>query len=165
MAKKTSRRKKIEDPEYRTKGFQHAHDQAGASDTVTEFLKEEGMITPKDSKRKTAATKKSGKKSTKSKKATSSSRKSKARTKKQATKTKTPPRRRKGRRPCKSRSFRLPLETDDQLQFLTRYYECYMLDVIKVAIHNEWVRATRERQRKNRETKTSNGDAPDQGTP
>ena len=157
MAKKTARRKKIEEPEYRTKGFQHAHDQAGASETVTEFLEEEGMITPKESKRKVR--KAAAKKATKT--SNNSGGKSKARAKKRTAKTKTPPRRRKGRSPCKSRSFRLPLETDDQLQFLTRYYECYMLDVIKVAIHNEWVRATRERQRKNRQTVDAAGEATD----
>ena len=147
MTKKTTRRSKMDEPEYSTNGFQHALDQAGASKTVTNFLEEEGMITPTESNRK--ATAKKSMKNAKSADDGGVARRQRKSTsaKKRTAKTKTPPRRRKGRSPYKSRSFRLPLETDDQLQFLTDYYECYMLDVIKAAIHNEWVRATRERQR------------------
>ena len=46
------------------------------------------------------------------------------------------------------RHFRLPIETNDQLVFLAKFHDCYLLDVVKLAIHNEWLRATREKRRR-----------------
>lgn len=147
--------------EFSEKGFGRAYDQAGTSSEVEDFLKEQGLL---EDDQPSGRSRRSSKKSTARKKTTkrsSAKKKTATRSRKKKTKTKAPTLRRRGRRAFKGRHFRLPLETDDQLQFLVRHYDCYMLDVIKLAIHNEWLRVTRElrKQRRSRKGSSEDGDA------
>ncbi|MCA9720069.1 MAG: hypothetical protein H6713_41670 [Myxococcales bacterium] len=148
MAKKATKNDKDSSPDdWATNGFERSHDQSGTAEDVEDFLKKEGFLDDEEPRQSRRGAKKQAKSTAKKKSKKSRSRKATSQKRGRSTTPKAPTMRKKGRRPFKGRHFRLPLETDDQLQFLTRHYECYMLDVVKLAIHNEWMRVTRERRR------------------
>ena len=62
------------------------------------------------------------------------------------------PSRSKGKRPLKSRHFRLPQEIDEKLEFLAENYDSTLVYVVCKAVQEEWLRVMRQQRRDERTT-------------
>ncbi len=62
------------------------------------------------------------------------------------------PSRSKGKRPLKSRHFRLPQEIDEKLEFLADHYDSTLVYVVCKAVQEEWLRVMRQQRRDERTT-------------
>jgi hypothetical protein len=60
------------------------------------------------------------------------------------------PSRSKGKRPLKSRHFRLPQEIDEKLEFLADHYDSTLVYVVCKAVQEEWLRVMRQQRRDER---------------
>lgn len=105
---------------FSTTGFARVHEKAGTPPDVQDFLQKEGLAAAE-----TTPTRRRSRRSSRSGV------------------------RRKGRKPFKSRSFRLSLEADEKLEWLAKHYETYLVGVIELALHNEWNRVRQRLRRKN----------------
>ena len=62
------------------------------------------------------------------------------------------PSRSKGKRPLKSRHFRLPQEIDEKLEFLADHHDSTLVYVVCKAVQEEWLRVMRQQRRDERTT-------------